>query len=190
MRATALKVFVATLLAASMVVGIKAMLAASVAAGATESRDDNGTPSGQPAPGGAGASTTSSTTSDKPGAPQLQVNGANPATIAVGTIYADLGAQITGPQADLNLGIHTFVDRVGIDPVAIDTSAPSSHTIEYVVSDSAGLTSTSTRTVIVSAPANDNIASSTPEAANDNAPLPELQATGTDSTNTATSSAQ
>lgn len=48
-----------------------------------------------------------------------------------------------------------------------------------------GLTSTSTRTVIVSAPANDNQASSTPPAANENHPLEELSATGTDATSTA-----
>jgi hypothetical protein len=80
--------------------------------------------------------------------------------------------------------IHIFVDGIATDPVAIYTTTPGSHIIEYVVSDSSGLTSTSTRTVIVTAPANDNVATST-RAANDNAPLPELQATGTGSTTTA-----
>jgi hypothetical protein len=54
--------------------------------------------------------------------------------------------------------------------------------MDYVVTDPAGLTSTSTRTVIVSAPANDNQASSTPSAANNNFPIDPLSATGTDAT--------
>jgi hypothetical protein len=56
-----------------------------------------------------------------------------------------------------------------------------SNGVVYVVSDSAGLTSTSTRTVIVAASlaANDNQASSTSPAANDNSTVP-LAATGTD----------
>jgi hypothetical protein len=45
------------------------------------------------------------------------------------------------------------------------------HSIGYVVSDSSGLTSTSTRTVIVSAPANDNQATSTPSVASSSPPL-------------------
>ena len=34
----------------------------------------------------------------------------NPAIVQVGASYSDLGATITGPQADLNLGIKTFVN--------------------------------------------------------------------------------
>jgi hypothetical protein len=47
------------------------------------------------------------------------------------------------------------------------------HSIDYVVIGHSGLTSSSTRIVIVSPPANDN------------SPLPDLQATGTDATTTA-----
>ena len=43
--------------------------------------------------------------------PVIQINGGNPAIIHVGDSYADLGAAITGPQADLNLGIQKFVKR-------------------------------------------------------------------------------
>ena len=42
-----------------------------------------------------------------------------------------------------------------------DTAIPGTHSIDYVVTGIAGLTSTTTRTVVVSAPANDNAASST-----------------------------
>jgi len=75
------------------------------------------------------------------GPPIIAINGGNPATIQVGATYADLGANITGPQADLNLGIHTFVDGTATDPVVIDTSIPGTHTIDYVVTASSGKTS-------------------------------------------------
>jgi hypothetical protein len=84
--------------------------------------------------------------------------GNNPAIIQVGASYTDLGAQITGPQSDFDLGITTYVNGTPMNPVQLDT-------IDYVATDSQGLTSTSTRTVIIQA-ANDNQASTTPT--NDN----------------------
>ncbi len=75
-----------------------------------------------------------------------------PAIIQVGAAYNDLGATITGPQADLNLGLETFVNGVAMSPVQIDTSAAATDTIDYVATDQSGLTSTSTRTVIIEAP--------------------------------------
>jgi hypothetical protein len=102
----------------------------------------------------------------------ITINGDNPATIHVGDSYQDLGAKITGPTADLNLGIHTFVGSTPMEQAVIDTSVPATYHINYVVTDAAGLTSTSTRTVIVSA-------------ANDNSPIVPLAATGTDATTTA-----
>ena len=65
----------------------------------------------------------------------------------------------------------------------LDTATPSEYTIEYHAFDQSGLMGSASRTVIVSAPANDNAASSTPPvqpAANDNSPLEELPATGTE----------
>jgi hypothetical protein len=79
-----------------------------------------------------------------------------------------LGAQIVSPAADVNLGIHAFVDGLATDPVAIDTTIPGTHSIDYVATGHFGFTATSTRTVIVSAPANDNApeaTSSTPTSA-------------------------
>lgn len=123
------------------------------------------------------------------------MNGDTPATISVGDTYADLGAQITGPQEDLNLGIHLYIDGAAVDAVQLDTSVAGKHTIDYVATDAGGSTATSTRTVIIAAPANDNrapAAASTPpalEPANDNAiSSPEqtegLPATGTDGATT------
>jgi len=62
------------------------------------------------------------------------------------------GAIITGPKADLNLGIQTFVNGLAMSPVQIDTSSAATDTIDYVVADQNGLTSTTTRTVIIEAP--------------------------------------
>jgi Domain of unknown function (DUF5011) len=82
----------------------------------------------------------------------LQVNGDNPAIIQVGATYTDLGATITAPLADLNLGITTYVNGTPMNPVQIDTSTVATDTIAYAATDSAGLTSTSTRTVLIEAP--------------------------------------
>jgi hypothetical protein len=95
------------------------------------------------------ASSDATTTSDT--APVIQINGDNPAIIQVGTTYNDLGATITGPQADLNLGITTYVNGIEMSPVQIDTSAVATDTIDYVATDQSGLVSTSTRTVMIEA---------------------------------------
>ena len=113
--------------------------------------------------------------------PIIQINGDNPAIIQVGDTYNDLGATITGPQQDLNLGITTYVNGTEMSPVQIDTSTAATDTIDYVATDQNGLTATSTRTVIIEAPANDNQATSTP--ANDNSP--PAAATSTSATTTA-----
>jgi len=59
------------------------------------------------------------------------------------------GATITSPQADLNLGITTYLNRTEMSQVQIDTTQAATDPIQYVVTDSAGLAATSTRTVIV-----------------------------------------
>lgn len=41
------------------------------------------------------------TATDTP--PVIEINGNNPAVVDVGTNYSDLGAAITGPQANINL---------------------------------------------------------------------------------------
>jgi Domain of unknown function (DUF5011) len=96
--------------------------------------------------GGAASSSTDSSATP----PVLQVNGDNPG-IQVGATYTDLGATIERPQADLNLGVTTYVNGIETNPVQIDTSTAATDTIAYVATDSAGLASTSTRTVIVEA---------------------------------------
>jgi hypothetical protein len=61
-------------------------------------------------------------------------------------------ATITGPQADLNLGIKTFLNGKLVSDIVLDTSAAATDTVQYVATDPTGLTATSTRTVIVEAP--------------------------------------
>ena len=92
-------------------------------------------------------SSPASETADTP--PVITINGDNPAIIQTGASYSDLGATISGPQADLNLGIQTYLNGVLTGDIEIDTSAAATDTIDYVATDGRGLTSTSTRTVIV-----------------------------------------
>ena len=104
------------------------------------------------------SSSAASTTPHTP--PIIQINGDNPAIIQAGGTYNDLGATITGPQADLNLGIKTYLNGTPASNFVIDTSELATDTIDYVATDQNGLTSTSTRTVIIEAspsitPAND-----------------------------------
>jgi hypothetical protein len=60
-----------------------------------------------------------------------------------------VGATITGPQADLNLGIKTFLNGKLVSNIVIDTSSIATDTIDSVATDSGGLTSTSTRTILI-----------------------------------------
>jgi endosialidase-like protein/surface protein with Ig-like domain len=111
--------------------------------------------------GGSSASSNGgivSLTSDA--SPIIQINGDNPAYINVGDSYTDLGATITGPQVDLNLGINTFLNGTLASNIVIDTSQPATDTIDYVATDQNGVTATSTRIVIVQAP----VESSSPSA--------------------------
>ena len=66
------------------------------------------------------------------------INGNNPAIIQISASYTDLGATITGPQADLNLGIKTFVNGLFVSNIQLDTSAAATDTIDYVVTDRTG----------------------------------------------------
>jgi lysophospholipase L1-like esterase len=81
--------------------------------------------------------------------PTIAINGDNPTYINFGDTYSDLGATVTGPQADLNLGIKTFLNGALVSNIVIDTSTAATDTIDYVATDQNGLTSTSTRTVII-----------------------------------------
>ena len=55
-------------------------------------------------PGGSAGAPAATPAGGNSGPPVIAINGVNPATIHVGATYVDLGATITGPQSDLNLG--------------------------------------------------------------------------------------
>jgi hypothetical protein len=84
-----------------------------------------------------------------PTPPIIPLMGNNPATIHVGDTYNDLGATITGPANDLNLGIKTYLNGILVSNIVLDTTSAATDTIDYVATDQSGLTSTSTRTVII-----------------------------------------
>ncbi len=96
---------------------------------------------------------TATTTPVDTTTPIITVVGNNPATIAVGSSYVDLGATVTDTDANgavnNNLGIHFNVDGVDLQDVTIDTSTTSTHTIIYSAVDGAGNMGTSTREVDV-----------------------------------------
>ena len=93
------------------------------------------------------------------GAPQIQMLGNNPARIALRSSYIDLGAVITGPtESDRNLGIHVFLNDVEVSDVSIDTSATSTRTISYRVTNASGAVGSAERTVIVYDPSVDSSA--------------------------------
>jgi LysM repeat protein len=120
---------------------------------------------GSPSTGvGESGASTAAVTSAPDTSPILQINGDNPAIVTIGATYNDLGATITGPQADLNLELVTYLNGVLENPIVVDTSEPATDTISYVATDSQGLSASSTRTVIIQAPAADGggTATSTP----------------------------
>jgi LysM repeat protein len=98
-----------------------------------------------------GGSPASSNANPASTLPVITVNGNNPAIVQVGDTYSDLGATITGPQADLNLGIQTYLNGLLTSNIVIDTSQAATDTIDYVVTDGTGLAATSTRTVVIEA---------------------------------------
>jgi len=60
-----------------------------------------------------------------------------------------IAATITGPQADLNLGIQTYLNGTLTSNIVIDITQAATDTIDYVATDQSGLTATSTRTIII-----------------------------------------
>ncbi|OGZ30660.1 MAG: hypothetical protein A3J00_00630 [Candidatus Niyogibacteria bacterium RIFCSPLOWO2_02_FULL_45_13] len=87
--------------------------------------------------------------------PMITIIGANPAEIEMGATYGDLGVTVSD-NVDSNLGYTASLDSGPElsqgDGLALDTSAPGTHTITYKATDSTGNTSMAERTVNVTDP--------------------------------------
>lgn len=95
--------------------------------------------------------TATSTTTTQGGdttPPVITIVGNNPAEIAVGASYVDLGATVTDDSND-NLGITYAVNGAEVSNISIDTSMNATHTIVYSATDQAGNIGIAERTVIV-----------------------------------------
>ena len=114
-------------------------------------------------------------------APVISINGANPATVTMGTSYSDLGATIASPESAKNLGIVTLLDGATTTSVSLDTSAAGTHTVTYLVTTPEGVTGSATRTIKVTA---GEASPATPVAA----PMPEPQVVAPTPAPTATAS--
>ena len=78
----------------------------------------------------------------------ITIAGNNPAHIKLGDTYQDLGATAKDSEGH-DLGVKTFLNGALVSDIVLDTSATSTDTIDYVATDTNGLTSTSTRTVYI-----------------------------------------
>ena len=81
----------------------------------------------------------------------VTLNGNNPATVAVGAVYSDLGAIITD-DVDTNIGYTVSLDNAtstDLSNLVLDTSVGGTHYIVFTAADQAGNTATATRTVII-----------------------------------------
>jgi hypothetical protein len=122
-----------------------------------------------------------SSPADSSSTPVIQINGENPAHVSVGSTYQDLGATISGTQADLNLGIKNFLNGALVSDIVLDTSAAATDTVQYVVTDPTGLTATSTRTILIEPPATPSVEATSSLPLIDSAPprVPDYPATTT-----------
>ncbi|MFQ5482906.1 MAG: immunoglobulin-like domain-containing protein, partial [Nitrospinaceae bacterium] len=75
--------------------------------------------------------------------PLLRLQGGNPVTVAMGSVYNDAGATaLDNNDGDLTASIQ-------VSGLPVDTTAPASFTVTYSVADAAGNTSSTTRSVNV-----------------------------------------
>ena len=74
--------------------------------------------------------------------PVIALNGENPTHIHVGDSYSELGATITAPDKDKNLGIKTYLNGALVSNIVLDTTGVATDTIDYVATDQSGLTAT------------------------------------------------
>ena len=84
--------------------------------------------------------------------PVIRINGNNPAQIHIGDTYQDLGASAEDSEGH-DLGVKTFLNGALVSDIVLDISTTTTHTIDYVATDTWGNTATATRSVIIEPPA-------------------------------------
>jgi hypothetical protein len=80
--------------------------------------------------------------------PSITIAGNNPATIHVGDTYNNLGATAKDSVGH-DLGLKYFLNGMLVSNIVLDTGSVATDTIEYVATDSAGNSATSTRVLII-----------------------------------------
>jgi len=107
-------------------------------------------------PGEVAGASTESTSSAAPGSdttiPQVQILGANPAHIPVGSHYVDLGVYVTdSPTNDVSVKAHINDNSFSYAPgeMTIDTAEDNEWKITYVATDANGNSGRAVRTLIV-----------------------------------------
>lgn len=105
-------------------------------------------------------SLSSSISGDLP--PTISILGNNPAHIAVGATYADLGVLVVDDTME-NIGYATLVNGIKVSTVSLDTSTSTTYTITYRAIDVSGNASEANRIVIVGTGAPLMVVGSEPE---------------------------
>ncbi|HEX5774402.1 MAG TPA: immunoglobulin-like domain-containing protein [Candidatus Paceibacterota bacterium] len=101
----------------------------------------------QPPSDGTGGGTTSGDTAP----PEISVLGDNPARVAVGTAYTDLGVAVVDDQSE-TIRVEKFLNGTLVTKISINTSAPATYSITYRATDESGNTSERKRSVEVYTP--------------------------------------
>ncbi|HQU08245.1 MAG TPA: DUF5011 domain-containing protein, partial [Candidatus Paceibacterota bacterium] len=112
----------------------------------------------------------------------ITVNGSNPTYVPVGATYTDAGATVTGGADNGHDPYRIYVSgsTTATSSPYINTRIPATYTLTYTVTDSANVTKSAHRQIVVGN-ANGMATSTTP------APTPSYSATSTSSPSTATS---
>lgn len=82
------------------------------------------------------------------GAPRLQILGNNPAKLALGEVYNDLGVLVTD-DSGADLGYKTLLDGKEVRQIYLPPTQHATYVITYEASDASGNVGRATRTVIV-----------------------------------------
>ena len=112
-----------------------------------DNNDDTSTSTPGTSGGGSGGSGSATTTPTNK-KPVLTILGNNPARVALGGNYVDLGATVSDDH-DLDNTVEVYLDDVLVESIVIDTSVVGTYTVMYESIDSDGAIAQKVRTVEV-----------------------------------------